>query len=123
MAVVLRSPDILPGLLVHRKADRNIVGQVASSDDCGACVHSDLTDATLQLQGEFQDLLDLRRAVLQFLLELRHKSVAVLEGDLDIGVLHSPLVGLLDSLLLTGIVRIIDLNVLFDHFESRLQII
>ena len=123
VAVVLRSPDILPGLLVHRKADRNIIGQVASSDDRCAGVHSDLTDAALQLQGEFQDLLDLWCSVLQLLLELRHKPVAVLEGDLDIRVLHSPLVGLLDCLLLTGIVRIIDLDVLFHHLESRLKIV
>ena len=123
MAVVLRSPDILPRFLIHRKTDRNIVGQVASSDDRGAGVHSDLTDAALQLTGIFQDLPHLLCSVFQLFLELRHKTIAVLQGDLDIRVLHTSLVGLLDRLLLSRIVRIINLDILFHHLESWLQII
>ena len=123
VAVVLRSPDILPRFLVHRKADRNIVGQVASSDDRGAGVHSDLTDASLQLTGIFQNPPHLLCSIFQLFLELRHKTVAVLEGYLYIRVLHAPLIGLLDRFLLTRIVRIINLDILFHHLESWLQII
>ena len=123
VAVVLRSPDVLPRFLVHRKADRNIVGQVTSSDDRGAGVHSDLTDAALQLTGIFQNLPHLLCSVFQLFLELRHKTIAVLEGYLDIRVLHAPLIGLLDRFLLTRIVRIIDLDILFYNLESRLEII
>ena len=47
-----------------------------------ACIQ----DAALQLKGKFQDLLHLFSAVFQLLLELRHKPVAVLEGDLDVRV-------------------------------------
>ena len=86
-------------------------------------MHSDLTDASLQLTGIFQNLPHLLCSVFQLFLELRHKTVAVLQGYLDIRVLHAPLIGLLDRFLLTRIVRIINLDILFHHLESWLQII
>ncbi len=86
-------------------------------------MHSDLTDAALQLTGIFQNLPHLLCSVFQLFLELRHKTIAVLQGYLDIHFLRSLLECLSDCLLLPRIVRIINLDILFHHLESWLQII
>ena len=52
-------------------------------------MHSNLADATFQLLGIFQYLFDLVGAVLKGILQIGNKPVAVLEGNLDIGVLHT----------------------------------
>ena len=98
MAVILGSPDILACFLVHRQADRDVVGQVAAADDGGAGMHSHLTDASLQLPGEMEDVPDLRCAVIEFVDELRHKPVAVFQGNLHIDILESLLEPLGDGL-------------------------
>ena len=95
--VVLRGPDIFLGVLVLREADRDMLGQVAAADDGRAGVHSDLADAAFHGLGVLKDFLYLVRTVLQLVLQFRNQAVAVLEGDLDIGLLHSALEPLLDA--------------------------
>ena len=108
VAVVLAGPDQLAGLFLDRKADWNIVGETAPTDDGGACVLAYLADASLKFLGVFQHSLDLVGSVCQEILELRYQTITVLKGDLDIGFLHAFLE---------------PMSVLLIRFESRFQLV
>ena len=94
VAVVLAGPDHLAGVLVLGQADRDVVGEGTPSDNGCAGVHSDLADASLQFLGELEHVLYLVRTLLQGILQLRNQAVAVLQGDLDVDLLHTLLEGL-----------------------------
>ena len=108
MTVVLAGPDQLSRLFLHRKADWNIVGETASADDGGASVLAYLTDASFKFQGVVQHSLDLIGSICQKILELGNQTITVLEGNLDIRVLHS----LLEPM-----------SVLLIRLEARLQLV
>ena len=108
MAVYLRSPDILVGFLILRKANRDMLGQVGRTYDSGAGVLSHLPDASLEFLGVFEYLLCEFGAVLKFIDKLRNEPVTILKCNLDINFLKSLLIGF---------------SVDFNHFEAGFQII
>ena len=83
VSVILGCPHLLLGRLVRCKGDRNIVGEVAPSDDHRAGVYSDLSYASFQLDGIFKDILYRIRPVLVFVLEFGQIFHAVLEIGLE----------------------------------------
>ena len=123
MSVVLRCPHVLPGLLVHRETDRNIVRQISASDDGGAGVNSDLPDAALKLQGVFQDFLHEIRTVLQLVLHLGNEPVAIRQIYLDVCLLLSSLEPFLHFYGLSFMLRIRNFHFFFISLETRLELV
>ena len=115
VAVELGGPEFLflavfiHCFLVFGEADGDVVHQVSAAYDGGAGVHTHLAYASFQFLGVFEHLLHqgVSVRVLEYGLEFRHQPVAVLEGDLCIHLLQSHLEEFLNTLLLSGIVRIV----------------
>ena len=123
MTVELRGAHVFARILVLGHADREIVRQVAASDDGRAGVYADLPDAALKGLGVLEHLLGQRIAVFELIAELRDQAVAVGQGDLDVDLFQSFLEGLADGFLLPGMVRIIDFNVFLKGLEPGLELI
>ena len=104
VAVVLRCPHVQTRIFVLGEADGDVLREVARSDDGGAGVLAYLADCAFKLSGVAQDLPVEFRAVFELVLELRHKAIAVAQGNLRVNIFFT---------------NLISLSVLFDHLEPR----
>ena len=116
MPVILRCPQILAGVFVLGKADGDVVGQVATSDDGGAGVHSHLTHAAFKFLGVAEHFLVDVGAVFELVPEFRHEAVAVGQGNLGVNLLHT----LLEC---TFLLDAVYFNLFFYHLEARFQLV
>ena len=121
--VVLGGPALLLGGLVLRKTDGYVVGEVTPADDGRAGVHSDLTYASLKLEGIVEHLLLKVGTVLEYVLELRHQTVAVLQVDLHAVLLQALLEEFLREHLLSRMLRVVHFDLLLDLLETGFELV
>ena len=75
-------PNLLVRGLITSHGDGNVVREVASANDHGACVNAGLADAALQLKGVFEHVLNQVRAVFKLVLKFWYVLYAVLKVGL-----------------------------------------
>ncbi len=120
VAVELRGANVFAGFLVLGQGDGEVIREVSAADDGGTRMHAHLPHAAFQRLCVLQDLLVELRSVLELLNELRHKPVAVFQGDFYVYVLQAHLVGFLHLDLLPVLLL---LHFFFHYFEAGLQLI